>query len=831
MNAAARATTQTAASDLPVAVVISPPWLRTGTGRVIEDQIAFYRDRGFATAFVGVPVNAAHVPKNPMWLELADAARELRADYASFAILDPVQRPRTLWRCMRQVLDHRTALDWIIEVGRCSRPPSALLPFLQKRGVALLHVNHVFTLGFARRLQRELGKFGRGLPLLVETHDVQSQILYDRAEPNPWTVRPDNLDSMLRGEIALLEEADVLVHCSVEDHRFFAERIPNKPQFLARPVIDSAFVAAVAKAGMPEVGPIDVLFVGAAHHANLEAVEWLLTKVWPLVAEQGLILKIVGGIADLVRQKVPELHDRFRSCFVGRVADLVPYYRAARSVIAPMRSGGGISIKTVEAFALGIPFVGTTKAYRGFPQEPLARYGIRGYDDPLAFADALARALSPNDDTGARGRALYEELFSREESYATRAEAVRIALDIHARPLHSRNTLGYRPSDERNSDSSSVEILALGSSNCVGPNSFIGKAAAALGARIQNLSIGACSSTLGVYQLDKVQPVQRGVAFVDFAINDDDAGLNLWGRQNAPRTIAHNIRTIAARLRSLNYFPILLLSASNLDLEFESFGHTVHREVCVKERINFIDLRSLVLAAIKRGASRNALMRDNFHLTEQASDAVSEFLAVVIRRMNGTSPTLVPLSASIVPSRVVHAKELFPHSALVARGSSLRSALYGRLAIGDVVKIPARNTERLSAIMINMGAKGGTVALKNDSSEIIKSMTAHWDVERPDWYSALLVDFAHPLVGGSAGLTIEIVDCEAGPTEATIHAKPVAPERYGEIEIEGVLLTGCSRIEFDHTRPSYDWMPLDLGELPEARHLSDRLFALQFEIS
>ena len=83
-------------SAIPVAVVIGPPWLRTGTGRVIQDQIAYYRDRGFSTAFVGVPVRPEHGPENPMWAEQVDAACELRADHASFAILDAPQNPKTL---------------------------------------------------------------------------------------------------------------------------------------------------------------------------------------------------------------------------------------------------------------------------------------------------------------------------------------------------------------------------------------------------------------------------------------------------------------------------------------------------------------------------------------------------------------------------------------------------------------------------------------------------------------------------------------------------------------------------------------------------------------
>jgi glycosyltransferase involved in cell wall biosynthesis len=266
--------------------------------------------------------------------------------------------------------------------------------------------------------------------VLLETHDIQSQILRDRNEPNPWTGKPDDLNSLLRSEKTLLGDADVLIHCSVDDHRFFCEQFPEKPQIVARPSIDEVFVAAVAVA--QEIAPIDILLVGTDHHANAEAVEWFLTEVWPLFAGRHYTVRIVGGVKGLVRERRPDLYKRFRDSFVGRVTDLAPYYRAARSVIAPMRSGGGISVKTIEAFALGMPFIGTAKAYRGFPSEALARHGIQSHDDPRAFADALLRALSGGDDTGKRGRAVYEELFSKERCYAARDDAMRIANEIHA---------------------------------------------------------------------------------------------------------------------------------------------------------------------------------------------------------------------------------------------------------------------------------------------------------------------------------------------------------------------------------------------------------------
>jgi hypothetical protein len=366
-----------------------------------------------------------------------------------------------------------------------------------------------------------------------------------------------------------------------------------------------------------------------------------------------------------------------------------------------------------------------------------------------------------------------------------------------------------------------MDVLVLGNSNCVGPTSFVEKIDAKLGVKLTNLSVGACSSTLGLYQLDKVQPVQRGVAFIDFAINDSNTGWNLWNERHASRIIEDTIRTIGARLRSMNFLPILIL----LGDERDPLSNTLHRKICMTECINFIDLRSQMVRAMHRGASRYSLMKDNCHISAGAAEEIATFFATVVRRMNGTSVTSVPRSASILQARVIYASELFPPTALVDRGTSLRSAFHGRLAIGDSVYIPMANDERLRGLMINIGALGGTVAIRGSEAEVIKSMTAYWDAEHPEWFGSLLIDFAHPLPSCAGGLTLQMVGPHAVPTEPTIYSKPILPGRYGEIEIEGVLLTKYDKMHY--SSPAYDWMPLDLGELPEARQLADGL--LQYD--
>ena len=85
-----------------------------------------------------------------------------------------------------------------------------------------------------------------------------------------------------------------------------------------------------------------------------------------------------------------------------------------------MVSGTGISIKTIEALALGKPFVGTSKAYRGMPMDLIEQAGLRAYDTPREFADAISHALSSEHLAAAASRAAYVRLFSIKHRFVAR---------------------------------------------------------------------------------------------------------------------------------------------------------------------------------------------------------------------------------------------------------------------------------------------------------------------------------------------------------------------------------------------------------------------------
>ena len=316
-----------------------------------------------------------------------------------------------------------TALDWQIETGRAARLPAEAAEFVGQLQDVLFHVNHVYTLGFTRDLRKRLFGATSKLPIILETHDVQSQLLQDYKSRNPWTRKLDQFDQLVRSEAKQLQKADVLIHLSVDDARLFRELLPSKPQFLVFPTIDQSFRSKIEAVCSPTEA-IDLLFVGQWHRPNFEAVRWFLEQVWPLISQRGYRLKIVGPVGPMIQKELPSLYEAFCPYFVGEVPDLAPWYRSARCVIAPMVSGSGTSIKTIEALALGKPFVGTSKAFRGMPMERLKEVGIKPHDDPQSFAAAIDQALSSAPGVAAASRAAYESIFSTSAAFAERDKAL-----------------------------------------------------------------------------------------------------------------------------------------------------------------------------------------------------------------------------------------------------------------------------------------------------------------------------------------------------------------------------------------------------------------------
>lgn len=97
---------------------------------------------------------------------------------------------------------------------------------------------------------------------------------------------------------------------------------------------------------------------------NADAVRWFAHRVWPRlrIRQPQARWKIVGKNAG---EKVRRLGDIPGIEFVGEVDDIRTYAHAASATILPMRCGGGIKNKLLEAAAMGLPILASHKAVKG----------------------------------------------------------------------------------------------------------------------------------------------------------------------------------------------------------------------------------------------------------------------------------------------------------------------------------------------------------------------------------------------------------------------------------------------------------------------------------
>jgi polysaccharide biosynthesis protein PslH len=96
----------------------------------------------------------------------------------------------------------------------------------------------------------------------------------------------------------------------------------------------------------------------------------------------------------------------------GQVQDVRPYFRQSDVFVVPMRMGGGVRLKILEALAMGLPVVSTTMGAEGTGL--VNGEEILLADTPEQFASEVLRLLdSPElrERIAAAGRKVAEERF------------------------------------------------------------------------------------------------------------------------------------------------------------------------------------------------------------------------------------------------------------------------------------------------------------------------------------------------------------------------------------------------------------------------------------
>ncbi|MCS6839472.1 MAG: glycosyltransferase family 4 protein [Roseiflexus sp.] len=212
-------------------------------------------------------------------------------------------------------------------------------------------------------------------------------------------------------ERAVMQTCDVTIVVSEEDRRAL-ERIGGTRFVVAPNGVDTTFFSRAAlahdhRAPLPFAVPTLVFSGTLDFRPNIDALTWFVDAVLPQVHAHRSDVRLLA-VGKRPAPVLRRLAERGRLTLTGEVADVRPYLAGATVYVAPMRIGGGIRLKVLEAFAMEAPVVSTSLGVEGI-------IGLRAdvhcllADTPQQFAGAIQRLLldpATRRALGATGREL-----------------------------------------------------------------------------------------------------------------------------------------------------------------------------------------------------------------------------------------------------------------------------------------------------------------------------------------------------------------------------------------------------------------------------------------
>jgi len=312
--------------------------------------------------------------------EEAALAEELRP-FCEAVHTVPLRRSRLrdLWHLVRSFACRQPFL-----VARDASPAMArLLQRLHReRPFDVVHVSPVTMTPYALAVS--------GLRRIVDCDNVMASLMVRMAQALPWWLRPVarlEAQRLSRYEPEIVRNADRALVVSEFDRRSLEGLGAPQGRLSVVPIgVDTRLPPIRRQTDAPPA----ILHLGGLNYLpNLEGLRWFLQHVFPRVVERlpDCRLYVVGA------DPPSDLRDQARSdpriVVVGHAPHLEPYLERASLLAVPLRSGSGMRVKILEAFARGLPVVTTTLGYEGIEATPGEHLLVA--DDPAGFAEAVVR--------------------------------------------------------------------------------------------------------------------------------------------------------------------------------------------------------------------------------------------------------------------------------------------------------------------------------------------------------------------------------------------------------------------------------------------------------
>lgn len=215
---------------------------------------------------------------------------------------------------------------------------------------------------------------------------------------------------LARFERRVMRGCDAVLAVSEDDRRTLLRLSPEGRVAVVPNGVDTAHFSRQALAGGPPPGIREpaLVFTGTLDfRPNVDAVLWFTNEVLPLIRARRPDARLVV-VGKRPAAALRRLAGTPGVTIVGEVPDARPYLAAAAVYVVPMRIGGGVRLKLLEALSLAAPVVSTTMGAEGMAGLRPGEHCLLA-DDPQRFAASVLRLLDDPDlgrRLGDAGRAL-----------------------------------------------------------------------------------------------------------------------------------------------------------------------------------------------------------------------------------------------------------------------------------------------------------------------------------------------------------------------------------------------------------------------------------------
>ncbi|MCB0696069.1 MAG: glycosyltransferase [Chitinophagaceae bacterium] len=225
----------------------------------------------------------------------------------------------------------------------------------------------------------------KSIKTVLRLHNVEYQVWQRLAEETANDLKKLYLHNLAKRikhfEERIWKEYDLLLPITHNDEGMVKQMVADAPTYVVPFGIDTKKI--FQPKGVEDwtgyhIGAMDWL-------PNREGIEWFLEEAWPLIRKQVPDFTFAFAGRNMP-QSFPDMHIDGVAC-AGEVPDAEAFIADKKMLIVPIRSGGGIRVKILEAMAAGKVVISTAVGMQGIDAEEGKHY-LKA-DTAITFAEAV----------------------------------------------------------------------------------------------------------------------------------------------------------------------------------------------------------------------------------------------------------------------------------------------------------------------------------------------------------------------------------------------------------------------------------------------------------